>query len=56
MVVDTGTCFIIVRPDIVKHCTIGDTGQHECDFLILVSNKTDDVLMDLDLMEQYKFH
>jgi len=26
MVVDTGTCFIIVRPDIVKHCRISDTG------------------------------
>jgi len=26
MVVDTGTCFTIVRPDIVKHCRINDTG------------------------------
>jgi len=25
MVVDTGSCYTIVRPDIVKYCRIGDT-------------------------------
>jgi len=26
LVVDSGTCFTIVRPDIVKHCKFSDTG------------------------------
>lgn len=52
MVVDTGSCFTLVRPDIVNHCRIMDSGtiheaktnlgHSEFNHLVFVANITDD--------------